>query len=117
MLELSHKKYQVWKLSLDLTKNIYELTRQFPDDEKFGLTAQIKRAAVSVTSNIAEGSARGSKAEKRRFLDIARSSLVEIDAQLEIALHVEFIKSSDEILTKVNSLILSIFKLLSAMIK
>jgi four helix bundle protein len=117
MLELSHKKYQVWELSLDLTKNIYELTQQFPDDEKFGLTSQIKRAAVSVTSNIAEGAARRSQAEKRRFLDIARSSLVEIDAQLEIALHVEFIKSSDKTLTKVNSLILSIFKLLSAMIK
>jgi four helix bundle protein len=117
MLKLNHKKFQVWELSLALTESIYQLVRHFPDDEKYGLTAQIKRASISVTSNISEGAARISKAEKRRFFEIARSSLVEVDAQLEIALKLGFINTSNQLLPQISKQMLSTFKLLSAMMK
>jgi len=86
MLKLNHKNLKVWSESLTLVKMIYDLTKLFPQNEKFGLISQLNRAVVSVTSNIAEGSARSSNLDRKRFYQIARSSLVEIDTQLKIAL-------------------------------
>lgn len=83
MLDLSHKKPKVYKISVDIIKDVYKLTKTFPKEEVFALTSQVKRAAVSITSNIAGGAARKSNAEKRRFYEIARSSLVEVDTQIE----------------------------------
>jgi len=71
MLDLSHKKLDIWKFSLELVSKIYSLTSQFPKEELFGLTSQLRRASVSVSSNIAEGLSRSSKLEKIRFLEIA----------------------------------------------
>jgi len=64
MLDLSHKKLDVWKLSMDFTSDIYEITENLPQSEKYGLQNQLRRAAVSIPSNIAEGAARKSKTEK-----------------------------------------------------
>lgn len=68
-----------------LVKTIYEATDAFPDQERYGLTSQLRRSAVSVPSNIAEGAARGSPTELTRFLQIARASLMELDTQLWLA--------------------------------
>lgn len=86
MLELGHKKLDVWQRGMELVVNVYSVTERFPRTETFALVSQLRRAAVSVPSNIAEGASRSSAAERRRFYEIARSSLVEIDTQLEIAI-------------------------------
>lgn len=83
-----NRKYQqliVWQKAMILVNHIYELTMVFPNDEKFGLTSQLRRAAVIVPSNIAEGSGRGSDKDFCRFLYHARGSLTEIETQLLIA--------------------------------
>ena len=115
MLELSHKKLDIWKFSLDLVLKIYTLTSQFPKGELFGLTIQLRRASVSVSSNIAEGLSRTSKLEKIRFLEISRSSLVEIDTQLEIALKLKFCNKSE--LIEIEKLINSLFAMITSLKK
>lgn len=95
MLQLSHKNMVVWRKSLKLIKEIYHLTERFPSEEKFGMISQLRRASVSILSNISEGEARNSRKEKRRFYEIARASLVEVDSQIEIAIELEFISKSD----------------------
>ncbi len=85
MLTLSHKTLDVYKISLSLIRGIYKAAGFFPKEEQYILTSQIKRAAISVASNNAEGASRISRPEKKRFYEIVRSSLVEIDTQFEIA--------------------------------
>ncbi|HEX4066828.1 MAG TPA: four helix bundle protein [Acidobacteriaceae bacterium] len=75
----------VWQRSIEMTTLIYQMTTEFPRSEIYGLTSQMRRAAVSVASNIAEGTGRGSKAEFRQFLNIARGSNCELQTQLVIA--------------------------------
>lgn len=74
MLNLSHKKLDVWEHSIELIKIIYKLTEEFPKNEIFGITNQMRRCSVSISSNIAEGCSRKSTNEKRRFFEISRSS-------------------------------------------
>ena len=76
---------RVWKLGIQITRTVYELTSEFPDAEKYGLTSQLRRCAVSVPSNIAEGHSRDSNRELARFVSIARGSLAELETQLIIA--------------------------------
>lgn len=95
MLNLSHKKLDVYKVTLELIKEVYKHTKSFPPEEKFLLVNQLRRAAVSVCSNIAEGASRISKDEKKRFFEISRSSLVEIDTQVEISLIIEYLKKGE----------------------
>ena len=95
MLNLSHKKLDVYIIAMKLVKEVYRITKGFPADERFVLTSQLRRAAVSVCSNIAEGSSRKTKPEKRRFFEVSRSSVVEIDTQIEIALVIEYIQKND----------------------
>lgn len=95
MLNLAHKKLDVWNKSLTLVPDIYKITQSFPREEQFGLSSQLRRASVSVISNIAEGFARSSELETRRFLEIARSSLVELDTQIEIALKLNYINENE----------------------
>lgn len=95
MLTLNHKKLDIWKTGIALVKEIYNLTESFPKDERFGITSQLRRAYVSIVSNISEGLSRNSKLDTRRFLHIARSSLVEIDTQIEISLLLNFCSKED----------------------
>jgi four helix bundle protein len=76
---------QVWQLAIELVSDIYKITRSFPREELYGLTGQIRRAAVSVPSNIAEGQGRVSQREFHQFLGQARGSLMEVETQLVIA--------------------------------
>jgi len=80
-----HEQLDVWREAMTLVETAYTLSARFPDAERFGLTAQMRRAAISIPSNIAEGAARRSTAEYLRFLSIARGSLSELDTQIRIA--------------------------------
>jgi four helix bundle protein len=115
MLDLSHKKLDIWNFSLELISKIYSLTSQFPKEELFGLTNQLRKASVSVSSNIAEGLSRTSKLEKIRFLEISRSSLVEIDTQLEIALKLKLCNNED--LKEIEKLLNSLFAMITSLKK
>ena len=81
----THKELDVWKEAIDLVTKVYGLTNGFPDTEKFGLISQIRRSAVSVPSNIAEGAARGTNKEYVHFLNISLASLSELETQLIIS--------------------------------
>lgn len=81
----THKDLEVWKRAVDLSTEIYTKTKNFPKDELYGLTHQIRRAAVSIPSNIAEGAGRETNSEYLRFLYIARGSLMEVETQWIIA--------------------------------
>jgi len=81
----SHKDLIVWQQSILFVKDIYDITSLFPNQEQFGLTNQMRRAAVSIPSNIAEGAGRSGKKEWIRFLHIALGSVSELETQLEIA--------------------------------
>ena len=85
----SHRRLVAWQLGKDLVEHIYRLSSAFPADERFGLTAQIRRAAVSIPSNIAEGNQRVSSADKRHFATVARGSVAEVETQLEIAIRLK----------------------------
>nr|WP_319394697.1 four helix bundle protein [uncultured Desulfobacter sp.] len=88
----SYKDLIVWQKSMDLVEMIYQVTKSFPKDEQYGLTNQLRRAAVSVPSNIAEGQARNSTPEFGNFLSIARGSLAEVETQLMIAERLGYIQ-------------------------
>lgn len=115
MLNLSHKKLTVWNKSILLVKEVCLLTQKFPLDEKYGLISQIRRSAVSVPSNISEGASRKSVIERKRFYEIARSSLVECDTQIEIAIELEFVNPNET--ENIENLANEIFAMLSAMVK
>src|ERR1700690_3348439 len=85
-----HKKLLLWQEAMALVVQVYELTKVFPREEEFGLKSQLRRASVSVVSNIAEGLARRSKNDKLRFLNISQASLSEIDTQIEISLRLHY---------------------------
>jgi len=107
-----HYGLDVWKDAMRLAREIYRVSAAFPDTERFGLTAQIRRCAVSVPSNIAEGAGRGGKREYAHHLRIARGSLMELDTQLWIARDLGF--TSDTAATQ--ELIQRIAAMLSALI-
>ncbi|MCD8478770.1 MAG: four helix bundle protein [Candidatus Cloacimonetes bacterium] len=86
-----HKDMEVYKASMLLVKEIYRITATFPKAEIYGLSSQMRRAAVSVPSNIAEGCARKSQKELLQFLSIAQGSLAELDTQIEISLMLDFV--------------------------
>ncbi|MCB2184003.1 MAG: four helix bundle protein [Desulfobulbaceae bacterium] len=107
-----HQNLLVWQKSISLVKLIYKLTATFPDNEKYGLTGQMRRSAVSVPSNIAEGAARNSDKEFLQFLYIARGSLSELDTQLIIAQEINYLNDCVEITTLINK----VFGLLGGLI-
>lgn len=87
----SYRDLEAWKKSMDLVEKIYFVTKKFPADEKFGLTSQMRRAAVSIPSNIAEGYRRNGKAEFARFVTYAFGSGGELETQLELASRIKYI--------------------------
>lgn len=91
----SHKDLNVWKNAVSFVSDIYKITESFPNSELFGLTNQIRRAAVSIPSNIAEGAARMSQKEFNQFLSIALGSSAEVETQLLIALNLQFISTNE----------------------
>ena len=110
-----HQKLEVWKLSFNLVKHLYELTSKFPKEEKFAITSQIRRACTSIPVNIAEGSARRSDKELQQFLYIALGSASELDTLLMLSKELEYI-TPDELKAFTNELD-SVFKLLLGFIQ
>ena len=112
---MNHKDLEVYKKSMDLVTTIYQLTNVFPPEEKFGLTSQIRRAAISVPSNIAEGSARKSTKELIQFLYISLGSLSEVETQLDLSHRLNYIVETDELNKKIHYLFILITKLISSL--
>jgi four helix bundle protein len=92
-VKLSYRDLVAWKRAVELVTHVYGLTKSFPDDERYGLTAQLRRAAISVASNIAEGQGRFSRGEFKQFLGHARGSLLEIETQMTIATNLGYLDS------------------------
>ena len=90
----THKDLDVWNKAMELAEKIYHLTKEFPKEEQFGLTSQIRRSAISIPSNIAEGAARNSDKEFLQFLYVALGSLSEIETQLLLTKRLELIKET-----------------------
>jgi four helix bundle protein len=106
---MNHKDLEVWKKSMDLVLQVYQITNLFPDTEKFGLTSQMRRAAVSIPSNIAEGAARKGDKEFIQFLYIALGSLAEVETQYLIAIRLQYLNEDlkvDNSINEVKSLII-----------
>jgi four helix bundle protein len=97
-----HYKLEAWRVARALVRNVYLLTRSFPREELFGLSIQLRRSAVSVPSNIAEGAARTGEREFAQFLNVARGSLSELETQLLIASDLGYISSTDPVFQMVD---------------
>ncbi len=106
-----YKNLIVWQKSIVLTIKIYELAKQFPKDEVFGLTSQMKRAVISIPSNIAEDSRRITRKDTNNFYSIAFGSASELETQLEIAFRLKFL--DEKIYTEVVNLLTEILKMLN----
>ncbi len=111
----THKDLKVWQKSIDLVVDVYAATASFPKEELYGLTSQIRRACVSISSNIAEGYGRGSDKDLVRFLFFSLGSASEVETQLIISQRLSFITSIE--FEKLNTLNNEIIKMLSALIK
>ncbi len=115
MLNKPHKKLDVWKKAIDLVQQIYDLTKTFPKNEDYSLTSQMRRAAISVPSNIAEGAARQTKKEFMQFLHMAQGSLSELDTQIEIAKRLGYF--SEDQTKKIFEIMQDVDRMLSGLIK
>jgi four helix bundle protein len=109
----SYRDLKVWQRAIEMTLAIYRVTTVFPKEELFGLTSQIRRAGVSVASNIAEGYGRGSKGEYRQFLAMARGSNLEVQTQLFIATELGYgnraqLKTTDDISNEISKMLNSL---------
>lgn len=100
----SHKDLLVWQKSIALVSLVYQASKSFPADEIYGLTNQIRRAAVSVPSNIAEGAGRGTSKEFGHFLSISQGSLAELETQLVIARNLDYLVDIETLLTEIEQI-------------
>ena len=100
MFEYSFERLEVWKESIKLVKLIYDITKSFPVSEKYGLTSQLRRASVSISSNLAEGTSRNTDKDKAHFTTLSFSSSMEVLNQLIIAKELNFIKEIDYIVIR-----------------
>jgi four helix bundle protein len=114
-MEKPHKKLDVWQAAMKSTLMVYKITTKFPEDEKFGLVYQMRRASVSIPCNIAEGAARQGKREFKNFLSMAQGSLSELDTQLELAVLLGYV--SEEDLQELWDQLQRIDKMLSGLIR
>lgn len=113
----SHKDLKVWQESMNLVVEIYKITNHFPKEELYALTSQMKRSALSIPSNIAEGAGRNGKAEYCRFLYIALGSASELETQIEIAYRLNFIsdiKNLDSKILFIKNMLCKLIKSLSS---
>ena len=111
----THKDLEVWKASIEMVTKIYQATRNFPKEEIYGLTNQMRRAAVSVPSNIAEGAGRNSSKEFLQFLYFATGSLSELETQIIIAYNLQYINNEQK--QDIDIFINTIFKMLSGLMQ
>ncbi len=113
MRQFSFEKLEVWQLSRTLAVVIYKISNNFPKEEKYGLSSQIRRAIISVSSNIAEGSSRQSGIEQARYTEIAYGSLLEVLNQLILASDLEYIsvKEVESLRPKIEELVNKLYKL------
>ena len=111
------KDLEIWKLSREFSSEIYVATSIFPDNEKFGLVNQLRRASISVPSNIAEGCSRSSNNDFSRFLEIAIGSIYEIETQLLISFDLGYVNQSklDELTNNLNQILKMISKFRSTL--
>lgn len=111
----SFKDLIVWRKSMELVAEVYCVTEKFPSSEQYGLVSQMRRSAVSIPSNIAEGRYRGTKKDFAQFLRIANGSGAELETQIEIARRLDLVNDKD--IAKLSSLLLETMKMLNVMIR
>lgn len=111
----SYRDLIAWQKAIQLCKRVYQLSAGFPDSERFGLVSQVRRAAVSVPSNIAEGYGRRRTQDYLRFLDMARGSLAEVDTQLVLARELGFGEVSS--LTTCDQMVIEVDRILSGLVR
>ncbi|PYV17711.1 MAG: four helix bundle protein [Acidobacteria bacterium] len=111
----TYKELHVWQKAVGLVTETYKATRAFPDEEKFGLTAQARRAAASIPANIAEGWGRGTTKEYVQFLIVARGSLLELETHLIVSRNLGFLEPAD--LDSLNKNIHEVGRLLNSLIR
>jgi len=114
----SYRDLDAWQLAMEIVIEIYRVTRAFPAEEKFGLIAQIRRAAVAIPSNVAEGRGRLGAAEFRRFVSIARGSVAEVETQLAVAVALSYIDANtvtslSSKLDRLSKMLFSLYRSLS----
>ena len=110
----THKDLRVWRQSIEMVTSIYLITQSFPKEEMFGLVSQMRRASVSVPSNIAEGYARGTDKEKLHFLRISSGSMSEVETQLMLGLNLGYI--DQEKYNELSETVTSVWKQLNSLI-
>ena len=101
------EKLEVWQLAKELVLSIYDISKKFPSNEKYGLTSQINRAVISIASNLAEGSSRISKKDQAYFSQLAYSSLMEVVCQLNIGMDLGYLKKEEYAMLRQKIMILS----------
>ena len=111
MATCQFRKLIVWQKSMDLVTKVYQITLRFPENEKYGLVSQMRRCAVSIPSNIAEGSRRGSQKDFRKFILIAFGSGAELETQFEISINLAYISKNEAV--EIMDLLNEIMKMLN----
>lgn len=109
----SYKDLLVWRKAISLVKRIYQLTQSFPDTEKFGLISQMRRAAISIPSNIAEGQARHTRKEFVQFLSHSEGSVAELETQVILSVELGYCNSAD--IQEITSLTTELSKMLDSL--
>ncbi|MCF6347687.1 MAG: four helix bundle protein [Flavobacteriaceae bacterium] len=115
MFEYSFEKLEVWKESIRLVKIIYEITDEFPNEEKFGLVSQLRRASISISSNLSEGTSRITNKDKAHFTTMSFSSALEVLNQLIISKELQFVSEEDylelrKMISKITNMLNSLRK-------
>ena len=114
-MEKPHKRLDVWQAAMKSTVMIYKLTDRFPEKEKFGLVSQMRRAAISIPCNIAEGAARQGKKEFKNFVSMAQGSVSELDTQLDLSVLIGYL--TKDMVEEVTAELLRTDKMLSGLIR
>ncbi|RYY88535.1 MAG: four helix bundle protein [Chitinophagaceae bacterium] len=110
-LQLEHQKLDIYQVSRSFVHACYKLSKTFPPEERFAMSQQLRRAALSVHLNVAEGASRKTSPDRRRFYEIARGSVIEIDALLDIASDLEYFQQ--ESIRELGSLLIRCFQMLT----
>jgi four helix bundle protein len=114
-LTLNHQKLDIYQVSKKFVFECYKLSKVLPPEEKFGMISQIRRAALSVHLNIAEGASRKSETERKRYYEVARGSIIEIDAALDIASMLEYVNNIN--INELGELLTRCFQMLTGLIE